>query len=689
MRYSSILGSSLVLFSLLLSSPAAAAGPDARALSDPTGWWWYTSLSPAALDGVLQSTGGRIIDLKVNSASPLTFSVALVANEGPYAEAWWWYYGLSEADLGQLLNQNQARILDLAPYEVSGATRFAAVLVPNTGADQKAWWWYYGAAPSDIAAALDANGGRLIDLNTYTIQGQRFWSAVMIANQGADQSGWWWYYGLNGDDLAGYLARNQARIYSFETYLESGQLRFAAILLPVTGGAARGWWWYYGQTESSLSDLVDQDGARIMDLERYEVGGQTRFAAVFLNNSNDLTTRIAGLLGYGSNGESGLYLKRVGGEVLASLNEKHVFEPASTIKALAHIHAMMKVQAGTASLNDMIDWCSVSSSVQDPPDGCPNAPCGEQVTLEWALQQMMWISDNRATDAVIRHFGRASIDATAQALGMVDTSINHTIGCGDDAVAHPDRLTLADIGLLYELAATTALDAGHRQTFYQLMAGKDTLDFTGVWGDMKKIIDEEGASLGLSSSLISSFKDQVRLSYKAGGYTLNNQDYISIGGWTSLPVCAGGLQVPRQYVFGYFIVKATGGSVNSRFFGPGGVGADIFREQIHSALSAFEAPCELVPVLFVRGDPNGDHILDLSDAISILGFLFTGGRAPSCKDAADVNDDGSLDISDAVALLGYLFLGGDLPAGTTPGRLQADPTPDRLGCDSYPQSTRG
>jgi hypothetical protein len=87
---------------------------------------------------------------------------------------------------------------------------------------------------------------------------------------------------------------------------------------------------------------------------------------------------------------------------------------------------------------------------------------------------------------------------------------------------------------------------------------------------------------------------------------------------------------------------------------------------------------------FVRGDANGDQVLDISDAISVLNVLFLGKGELLCRDAADANDDGQVDISDAITLLAYLFTGGELPPGTEPGSLQEDATPDDLGCESYP-----
>ena len=46
----------------------------------------------------------RLVSLRVQSASPLLFDVALVKNTGTYNKAWWWYYGLTAQDLAELLH---------------------------------------------------------------------------------------------------------------------------------------------------------------------------------------------------------------------------------------------------------------------------------------------------------------------------------------------------------------------------------------------------------------------------------------------------------------------------------------------------------------------------------------------------------------------------------------------------------
>jgi len=57
------------------------------------------------------------------------------------------------------------------------------------------------------------------------------------------------------------------------------------------------------------------------------------------------------------------------------------------------------------------------------------------------------------------------------------------------------------------------------------------------------------------------------------------------------------------------------------------------------------------------GDCNNDGGVDLSDAVTILQYLFMGLDLPVELDVADLNSDNNLDISDVVYLLQYLFAG--------------------------------
>ena len=82
--------------------------------------------------------------------------------------------------------------------------------------------------------------------------------------------------------------------------------------------------------------------------------------------------------------------------------------------------------------------------------------------------------------------------------------------------------------------------------------------------------------------------------------------------------------------------------------------------------------------VFHRGDVNDDAIIQLTDAVYLLNWLFKGGPAATCVEAADADDNGQVNLTDAVFLLQYLFLGGGAPPlpgapGRQTPRSAADP----------------
>jgi hypothetical protein len=81
----------------------------------------------------------------------------------------------------------------------------------------------------------------------------------------------------------------------------------------------------------------------------------------------------------------------------------------------------------------------------------------------------------------------------------------------------------------------------------------------------------------------------------------------------------------------------------------------------------------------LRGDSNHDQDIDVSDAVYTLLYLFVGSTPPPCLDALDVDDNGSVEVTDAIGLLGFLFTAGPAPAAPFPV-FEADPTPDELSC---------
>ncbi|MCA8962975.1 MAG: hypothetical protein KDC38_20775, partial [Planctomycetes bacterium] len=139
----------------------------------------------------------------------------------------------------------------------------------------------------------------------------------------------------------------------------------------------------------------------------------------------------------------------------------------------------------------------------------------------------------------------------------------------------------------------------------------------------------------------------------------------------------------QDYITGIFYAPSAGARVIAQSWELGGYVGDLdaLVDDYRNAL----APGGVPTPMFLRGNANADSDADISDAVTILSYLFVPGSPDfPCDSAADVNDDGVNDISDAVYLLGYLFVPGSptVPA-PFPG-CGVDPTPDALGCEEFP-----
>jgi hypothetical protein len=68
--------------------------------------------------------------------------------------------------------------------------------------------------------------------------------------------------------------------------------------------------------------------------------------------------------------------------------------------------------------------------------------------------------------------------------------------------------------------------------------------------------------------------------------------------------------------------------------------------------------------IYTCADCNNDQIIDASDVVYLMNYLFLSGPAPDPIQAGDVNQDGLVDISDVIYLVNYLFIGGPPPCSS-------------------------
>ena len=90
----------------------------------------------------------------------------------------------------------------------------------------------------------------------------------------------------------------------------------------------------------------------------------------------------------------------------------------------------------------------------------------------------------------------------------------------------------------------------------------------------------------------------------------------------------------------------------------------------------------VVPTRFVRGDVNENGSVNIGDAVVLLRRMFGLDPNGGCMAASDTDADGELDISDAIRLVTYLFSGGLAPSAPYPNcGIGSDPL--AVPCDRH------
>ncbi len=96
---------------------------------------------------------------------------------------------------------------------------------------------------------------------------------------------WWWLHGVTATQITDLINDEGARLVDLEVESSSPWL-FSAAFVKNSGEYGTDWWWLTSQTVTSLSNFIAENDARIIDLERYSViGGGTQYAAVLVRNS--------------------------------------------------------------------------------------------------------------------------------------------------------------------------------------------------------------------------------------------------------------------------------------------------------------------------------------------------------------------------------------------------------------------
>jgi hypothetical protein len=296
------------------------------------------------------------------------------------------------------------------------------------------------------------------------------------------------------------------------------------------------------------------------------------------------TERLKELLS-DSTGTHGFYVREFGGSVKAAYNQNKTFEPASSIKVLAHLYAVRKIELGHNRVADELPVynegvCTVRK--KEP--------------LSRALKLMMQVSDNDRTRSVVDFFGRSKINRYIASLGLSDLEWKRAMPCEVETqdMNVRNEMTLVASGKLYEGAYNGKFihEAGNRQTLWELMAGHIH----------HGTIAQELTSAGISADAQKAYKARVAGASKGGWWP--DKGRASDLGWIRLPHCIDGHVQYKTFFYGFFIDN--GQADNLAGDGPVGqasneVRPELVREQIRTSVRGWEA-CASAPAFAPADD---------------------------------------------------------------------------------------
>lgn len=319
------------------------------------------------------------------------------------------------------------------------------------------------------------------------------------------------------------------------------------------------------------------------------------------------------------------------------------FEPASAIKTLIHVHAMLGVQRGEASLDDPI-VVSERMSGSCPIEGEPRV-----ISLRDVLRAMMRDSDNAATQALRTRFGDEAILATADSLGLSATLLRHRIGCADGAYERPNQTTLLDLARVYESFGSGLLAPEPLALALDLM---DTSRGDALPLPLRTIAREEADAVFLSAIGTRALLDRTFITQKGGNYDwrVGPQRYHhrAHGGLLTLPFKSiRGEAGPSSFAFAAFVNDAgdelAADTVATTLFW------EVLRPTIREAVRSWAAAEHRKPADVDNGSGAGipDGEVDLDDLVYYLDLFAAGDLVADLDDGTGTGTrDGAVSIDD-------------------------------------------
>lgn len=176
------------------------------------------------------------------------------------------YTALSGAALKSRIDTDKTRLTDI---EITSTMPllFDAAAVKRKGPYRGKWWWHSGLSEAEVNAMWRDKSARLIDIEPYdTPAGLRF-AVIMTDNTGPNRVAWRWSFGHTVASLKEEYRARQMKLVDIERYQDDGRTRFAAIMTDNTGAHQVGWAWYLAQTPAQINQKAAAQRMRVIDAE--------------------------------------------------------------------------------------------------------------------------------------------------------------------------------------------------------------------------------------------------------------------------------------------------------------------------------------------------------------------------------------------------------------------------------------
>lgn len=157
--------------------------------------------------------------------------------------------------------------------------------------------------------------------------------------------------------------------------------------------------------------------------------------------------------------------------ITSSVNPSASMPAASTIKIPVMVEVFRQLAVGNFDLNTSLrltyadkDWGSGSISVQ---------PVGSVYSVSKLLTAMITVSDNTATNMLIRLVGRSNINTEMTSLGLEHTKLSDYIRSSGNSIRRALRTSPADmVALLNAMAHERLIDAWSSRQMIVILSGQ-------------------------------------------------------------------------------------------------------------------------------------------------------------------------------------------------------------------------